>query len=65
MYLVAFSVTCSVLASFEKPEDRNIENCHNLSYSFVWVYNSVSHAVGRTYTGVSLEVLRRILVPKT
>jgi len=62
MYLVAFSETCSVLASVEKPEDQNIDNYHNLSHYFVWMYNSVSHAEGQTCTGVSFGVLRRILV---
>lgn len=65
MYLVAFSETCSVLASVEKPEDQNIDNYRNLSYSFVWMYNSVSHSEGQTYTDVSFGVLRRILVPET
>ena len=49
MYSVPFSDTCSVLASVEKSDDQNIVNYHNLSYSFVWVYNSVSHAEGQTH----------------
>jgi hypothetical protein len=65
MYLVQFSDTCSVLASVEKPDDQNVVNYHNFSYSFVWMYNSGSHAEGEAHTDVSFGVLRRILVPKT
>jgi hypothetical protein len=65
MYLVPFNETCCVLASVEEPEDQTVDNYHNVSYTFVWVYNSVSHAEGRTYTDVSVGVLRKILVPKT
>jgi hypothetical protein len=65
MYLVPLSEKCCVLSTTEKPDYQNIVNYHNFSYSFVWMYNSVSHAEGQTYTDVSFRVLRRILVPKT
>jgi hypothetical protein len=60
MYLVPSNETCCILASVEKPEDLNIGSYHNLSCSFIWVYNSVSHAEGQAYADVSFRVLRRI-----
>ena len=60
MYLVPFSQNCSFLSSVEKPK---IE-IQRTTFFFVWVYNSVSGAEGRTCTDVSVAVVKKIFVPE-